>query len=103
MNTQAIHITILPAALSPNGAPCVITNMRQPVRGNRLTVEESDALGCINLQRAAGRVVFYSQETLLNLAENILDPETFGHASTAEMRDAARAALGMPGGEAIRA
>lgn len=40
-------------------------------------------------------------DRLHRLAKNLLDPEMYGHAVSAEVRDAARAALGLPKVETV--
>jgi hypothetical protein len=56
----------------------------------------------LDLKAAALRQAMADSERLRAFVLDLLDPEGFGHAVTAEVRDAARRALGMPARELSR-
>lgn len=88
--THPIQITLLATASGLQA----LTDMQQPQRGAALTPEESAALGMLNLARGCGVQVVYGNNPMGRLVNDLLDPECFGHAVCAEIRDRAREAKG---------
>lgn len=72
----------------------VYTTMPSPRVGRPLSAEESAGLHAITALSSAGLRVHYESNPLTALADDLLNPERFGFAVTAEVRDTARQALG---------
>lgn len=89
--SRPIHITLL----TSGNRLQVLTNMEQPRAGAPLTVEESAALGMLNLARGTGGQVQYGHHPATELVDDLLNPEALGFAVTAEVRDRARLVVGL--------
>lgn len=71
------------------------TNMPSPRVGARLTPDQSAALHAMTLLTSEGLQPQYGNEPLTKLAGDLLNPEQWGHTAGAEIRAAARRALGI--------
>lgn len=86
----SIHITLIRS----EAGLVAVTDMDQPARGVALSDAESAALGMLNTARRDGIHVVYGHNPHAALVDDLLNPEAFGHAVTAEVRDRARLANG---------
>lgn len=102
---QAI-ITIVLQDTAPDTV-LVSTSAYAPAVGRTLTPAEALATELLRTCSHQADQVSYLDQTanitvLRNALSRLLDPEDLGHAATAEMRDMARVALGMPASETTR-
>lgn len=93
-----ITITICDVASPGAGRmPTIVqTDSERPAIGRQVTEAQALATDLLRMcERQAGRVEYgVSADPLVALARDLLDPERYGHAVTAEIRAAARRALG---------
>lgn len=90
--TITIHITDL-----PTGGVLVSTSAATPLRGVRLTPAQALATDLLATcgHRASDVRYWQAKDPAYALVQRLLSPEDFGHAVTAEVRDAAREVLGL--------
>ena len=62
------------------------TNMAAPQRGKPLTMEESSALGMLNMARGCGIQVVYGHCPVVEFIDDLLHPEQLGHDATPQIR-----------------
>lgn len=90
-------ITITISDQAPGMAPLVVTDGDPPAIGRALTPAQALAMDLLRTCKAQAREVRYGPDNvpLVALAQDLCNPEVFGYAVTAEVRDRARAARGL--------
>lgn len=92
-NTTTIHIHDL-----PGGSVVVYTTAGAPILGQRLTPGQALATDLLNLcnHRAGGVSYWHGRDKAMELVRDLINPDQFGYAVSAEVHAAARRVLGLP-------